>query len=224
MSEKFITYYRVSTQRQGESGLGLEAQQAAVEAFTRGVGVAASYTEIESGKRADRPQLAAAIEHAKRVGARLLVAKLDRLARNVAFTSRLMEDGVKFTACDNPGATELVIHILAAVAQNEARQISERTKAALEAAKRRGVQLGGYRGTLPANVDIDAARAAALVKSRGNAIEHANRVKPMLDAFKAQGLSATAIADALTKARVPTSRGSTVWQTVQVQRLLARAA
>lgn len=224
MSEKFVAYYRVSTQRQGESGLGLEAQQAAVQAFTHGVGVVASYTEIESGKRSDRPQLAAAIAHAKRIGARLLVAKLDRLARNVAFTSKLMEDGVKFTACDNPGATELVIHILAAVAQNEARQISERTKAALAAAKRRGVQLGGYRGTLPGNADIDAARAAALAKSRENAAEHASRVKPMLDAFKAQGLNATAIAGALTKARVPTSRGSTIWQATQVQRLLARAA
>lgn len=224
MAEKYVAYYRVSTQRQGESGLGLEAQQAAVQAFTRGGGVLASYTEIESGKRADRPQLAAAIAHAKRVGARLLVAKLDRLARNVAFTSKLMEDGVKFTACDNPGATELVIHILAAVAQNEARQTSERTKAALAAAKARGVQLGGFRGALPANADIGTARHAALAKSRENAKEHAMRVMPMLDAFKAQGLSATAIATALTKARVPTSRGSTTWQTVQVQRLLTRAA
>jgi len=224
MSEKFVAYYRVSTQRQGDSGLGLEAQQAAVQAVSRGVGVVASYTEIESGKRADRPQLAAAIVHAKRIGARLLVAKLDRLARNVAFTSRLMEDGVKFTACDNPGATELVIHILAAVAQNEVRQISERTKAALAAAKRRGVTLGGYRGALPGNADIDAARTVALAKSRENAKEHAKRVKPMLDAFRSQGMSATAIADALTMARVPTSRGSTTWQTVQVQRLLARAA
>jgi DNA invertase Pin-like site-specific DNA recombinase len=140
-----IAYYRVSTKRQGRSGLGLEAQQAAVAEYARqhNAKVLASYTEVETGKRSDRPELAKAIAHAKRTRATLVVAKLDRLARNVAFTSKLMDSGVDFVCCDNPHATRLTIHILAAVAEDEARRISERTKAALAAAKRRGTKLGG---------------------------------------------------------------------------------
>ncbi len=142
-----IAYYRVSTRRQARSGLGLEAQQAAVLDFqaSSGVKVLSDYTEVETGKRSDRPELAKAIAHAKRAGATLVVAKLDRLARNVAFTSALMESGVDFLACDNPHANRLTIHILAAVAEDEARRIGERTKAALAAAKRRGVKLGAAR-------------------------------------------------------------------------------
>ncbi|MBC8357005.1 MAG: recombinase family protein [Planctomycetes bacterium] len=142
-----IAYYRVSTRRQGRSGLGLEAQQADAAAYARQHGgkVLASYTEVETGKRADRPELARAIAHAKRARATLVVAKLDRLARNVAFTSKLMDSGVDFIACDNPHANRLTIHILAAVAEDEARRISERTKAALAAAKRRGTKLGAAR-------------------------------------------------------------------------------
>jgi DNA invertase Pin-like site-specific DNA recombinase len=142
-----IAYYRVSTRKQEQSGLGLEGQQAAVTEFAdrQCTAVLATYTEVETGKRADRPQLAKAIAHARRAQATLVVAKLDRLARNVAFTSALMESGVDFLACDNPYANRLTIHILAAVAEDEARRISERTKAALEAAKRRGVKLGAAR-------------------------------------------------------------------------------
>lgn len=140
-----ITYYRVSSKRQGRSGLGLEAQEADADAYARQHGgkLLASYTEVETGKRADRPELAKAIAHAKRARATLVVAKLDRLARNVAFTSKLMDSGVDFVCCDNPHANRLTIHILAAVAEDEARRISERTKAALKAAKRRGTKLGG---------------------------------------------------------------------------------
>ncbi|MEX1026685.1 MAG: recombinase family protein [Candidatus Paceibacterota bacterium] len=140
-----VPYYRVSSKRQGRSGLGLEAQQADVADYARqqDAKVLACYTEVESGKRSDRPELAKAIAHAKRARATLVVAKLDRLARNVAFTSALMESGVDFIACDNPHANRLTIHILAAVAEDEARRISERTKAALGAAKRRGTKLGG---------------------------------------------------------------------------------
>ena len=118
--------------------MGLEAQDAAIKAYAASVGgeVAGHYTEVESGKRADRPELAKAVAHAKRAKARLVIAKLDRLARNVAFVSALMESGVDFVACDNPHANRLTIHILAAVAEDEARRISERTKAALAAAKR----------------------------------------------------------------------------------------
>ena len=142
-----ITYYRVSSKRQGRSGLGLEAQESDATAYARQHGgkVLASYTEVETGKRADRPELARAIAHAKRARATLVVAKLDRLARNVAFTSKLMDSGVDFVCCDNPHANRLTIHILAAVAEDEARRISERTKAALAAYKRRGGLLGGSR-------------------------------------------------------------------------------
>ena len=142
-----IAYFRVSTKQQGASGLGLEAQKAAVEnhAKANGLTILASYTEVESGKRADRPKLAAAIAHARRAKAKLIIAKLDRLARNVAFLSKLMDSGLDFLAVDNPNANRLTVHILAAVAEDEARRISERTKAALTAAKVRGTLLGSAR-------------------------------------------------------------------------------
>jgi len=142
-----VAYFRGSTRKQELSGLDLEGQKAAVTQFagSRGVDVLAEYTEVETGRISARPQLAKAISRAKRARATLVVAKLDRLARNVAFTSALMESSVDFVACDNPHANRLTIHILAAVAEDEARRISERTKDALAAAKRRGVKLGASR-------------------------------------------------------------------------------
>ncbi len=151
---KAIAYYRVSTARQGQSGLGLEAQQAAVAAFCEPI---ETYTEVETGKRSDRPELQRAIAACKRMGATLVVAKLDRLARNVAFVSTLMESGVEFVACDNPTANRLTVHILAAVAEDEARRISERTKAALAAYKARGGTLGN-----PSNLTTVAAPISGL--------------------------------------------------------------
>jgi DNA invertase Pin-like site-specific DNA recombinase len=134
----FVAYLRVSTVRQGESGLGLEAQRAAVEAFARqhGGAIVASYVKVETGKRSDRPKLAKALCAARKGKATLLIAKLDRLARDVAFNANLMDAGVEFLACDQPFASRLTLHILAAVAEDEARRISERTKAALQAARR----------------------------------------------------------------------------------------
>lgn len=147
MGCKVVAYLRVSTKKQGADGLGIDGQRAAVEQHTahHGCRLLAEYVEVETGKRSDRPQLLMALAHAKSAKAILIVAKLDRLSRNVAFLSALMESGVEFTACDNPNANRLTIHILAAVAEDEARRISERTKTALAAAKRRGVLLGSAR-------------------------------------------------------------------------------
>lgn len=145
--KRFVAYYRVSTDRQGRSGLGLDAQQAAVQqlATLQGAIIEAQFTEVESGRKSDRPKLAEALELCKKNGWTLVVAKLDRLARNVLFTAQLMESGIDFIACDMPTANRLTIHILAAVAEEEARMISKRTKDALAAAKARGVLLGSAR-------------------------------------------------------------------------------
>ena len=147
VKNRFIPYYRVSTKQQGESGLGLEAQQVDVRRLmeAREGTEIARYTEIETGKKSDRPELAKAIQHAKMANATLIVAKLDRLARSVAFTSALMESRVDFVCCDCPTADKFHIHILAAVAEHEARMISERTRKALAAARARGVVLGSKR-------------------------------------------------------------------------------
>jgi DNA invertase Pin-like site-specific DNA recombinase len=209
---KYVAYYRVSTQKQGESGLGLEAQQAAVKAYA-GEPIE-SYTEVESGKRADRPQLALAIAACKRLGAVLVIAKLDRLARNVHFVSGLMESGVEFVACDNPHANRLTVHILTAVAEDEARRISDRTKAALAAAKARGVQLGN-----PCNLTTVAAR-------RGNqanvaaAEAHNAEVLPIAQKLRDNGRTLTEIAEVLTGRGMLTRRGKR-WTPTAVMRLLA---
>jgi DNA invertase Pin-like site-specific DNA recombinase len=146
--KRCVAYYRVSTAKQGASGLGLEAQQMAVSEYVgrQGWELVGSFTEIESGKKADRPQLLKALEHCRRYKATLVIAKLDRLARNVAFVSNLMEAGTDFVAVDFPHANRLTIHILAAVAEHEREAISARTKAALAAAKARGVKLGNPNG------------------------------------------------------------------------------
>ena len=142
---KYIAYYRVSTAKQTVSGLGLEAQRAAVNAYICGREhqLIAEYTETESGRNSDRPKLAEALADAKRRRATLVIARLDRLARSVMFVASLMESGVAFVACDMVDASPLFLHIMAAVAEAEAKAISERTKAALAAARARGVKLGG---------------------------------------------------------------------------------
>ena len=140
--KNYITYYRVSTRKQGDSGLGLEGQRVAVERFTHDGEVIAEFTEVESGSKTDRPQLKLALEAAKKNQATLVVAKLDRLSRNVRFTADLLDSGVDFIACDNPHANRMTIQLLAVFAEQELRMISQRTKAGLEAAKSRGVKLG----------------------------------------------------------------------------------
>ena len=221
----WVCYFRVSTDKQGASGLGLEAQQHAVQVFTRGAGIAAAYTEVESGKRTDRPQLALAMAHAKRIGARLLIAKLDRLARNVAFIAGMMESGVPFTACDMPHADPFRLHIEAAIAEEEARKISERTRAALAAAKARGVRLGGYRGgNGPSAQQRAEGRTAAAATVCTRVSGYITNVLPHVQALKDQGLSLNAIAKTLTANSIATPNGGTTWQHGQVARVLARAA
>jgi DNA invertase Pin-like site-specific DNA recombinase len=159
MNKKFVSYLRVSTNRQGESGLGLEAQRAAVVNFVQslkgGAEIIKEFVEVESGKNADRPVLAEAIRQCKEIGATLLVAKLDRLSRNLHFITTLQNSKVDFVAADNPHATPFLIHILVAVAEHERNMISNRTKAALEAAKRRGVRLGNpqYESAVPKAIE-----------------------------------------------------------------------
>ncbi|MDX0658355.1 recombinase family protein [Sinorhizobium medicae] len=142
---KFVAYYRVSTKRQGRSGLGLDAQRATVEAFlTNGGELLAEFTDVTSGKKDERTELNKAIKLARSAGARLLIAKLDRFSRRVSFIARMMESDVGLTIAEMPNATEFQLHIFAALAQEERRLISERTRTALGQAKARGVQLGKH--------------------------------------------------------------------------------
>jgi DNA invertase Pin-like site-specific DNA recombinase len=145
-ASRFVAYYRVSTDRQGASGLGLEAQRQAVARYLGRGRLLAEFTEVESGRRhTNRPELLTALALCRKWRAVLVIARLDRLARNVAFIANLMESSVDFVACDMPQANRLTIHILAAVAEHERELISQRTKAALAEAKRRGTKLGNPR-------------------------------------------------------------------------------
>ena len=218
MSNNLIPYYRVSTKKQGESGLGLEAQDACVNSYAIAGNhkIIASYQEIETGKRSDRPELAKAIMHAKRAKATLIIAKLDRLARNVHFLSGLMESRVDFVCCDNPHANRLTLHILAAVAEDEARAISERTKAALAAYKARGGKLG----TLE-NLTRVAGKAGAST-NRNLALTAYASIMSDLRAWRASGLSFRQIAELL-NANGKVTRTGVPWNHAQVKRILNRA-
>ena len=176
----FIAYARVSTAKQGRSGLGLEAQQEAINAYVKSGDtlLAPTYVEVESGKRSDRPELAKALTHAKLTGATLLVAKLDRLARNVRFLLSVLESSVEVAFCDLPHVSgamgRFLITQMAGVAELEAGLVSERTKAALRAAKERGVKLGGYRGAAKVDPTLGLAERQRL------ASEFAARVLPAI--------------------------------------------
>src|SRR5215210_7079288 len=220
---KFVAYYRVSTDRQGRSGLGLEAQRKAVEDYLNGGNwrLAAEVVEIESGRRNDRPKLAEALRLCRLHGSVLIIAKLDRLARNVAFISNLMESGVEFTAVDFPQANRLTVHILAAVAEHEREMISQRTKAALVAAKARGTRLGGDRGNLRAVGDKgrEISRAVRISKAQARTADLA----PIIAEIRASGATSLGrIAKALNERGICTPRGSD-WQPVQVRRVLEGA-
>jgi DNA invertase Pin-like site-specific DNA recombinase len=195
---QFVAYYRVSTDRQGNSGLGLETQRTTVLAHIANGLLAAEYTEIESGrKHTNRPQLVAALAECRKRRSILVIAKLDRLSRNVAFISALMDSAVEFVCCDNPHANRLMLHMLAAFAEHERDQISQRTKAALAAAKARGVKLGNPRWTEA----LEAARQVHFSR------RPASEVVAMMQGFEAQGLSYRAIALELNRLNVKTYRG-----------------
>jgi len=227
MGTRYVGYLRVSTARQGQSGLGLEAQRQAVLDHVNGHGVLlAEYVEVESGKRHEnRPQLEAALAHAKATGATLIVAKLDRLARNVAFISALMESGADFVAADMPMANRLTVHVLAAVAEHEREAISTRTKAALQAAKARGVKLGNGGRSVAALYRVGVGNPGwqpGADGMRAKADQHAAKVLPIIDALRAEGITGLkAIARELTARGVLTARGGQ-WNATRVRELLKR--
>jgi DNA invertase Pin-like site-specific DNA recombinase len=218
---KWISYLRVSTGRQGKSGLGLEAQRTSVTDFLNGGQwkLVKEFVEVESGKRADRPQLEAALAACRLHGAKLVIAKLDRLSRDAHFLLGLDKAGVDFVAADMPNANRLTVGIMAMVAEEERRMISARTRAALDAAKKRGVVLGGNRGAKP--TAKMRARARAVVQQRADA--RAADIGPTIKALQAAGAtSLRAIAAGLNQQGIPTSRGAGEWTAVQVGRVLER--
>lgn len=234
---KWIAYLRVSTARQGRSGLGLEAQRAAVTQFLDGGKwkLIKEFVEVESGKRNDRPQLGEAIRACRVYGARLLIAKLDRLSRNAHFLLGLQEAGVDFVCADMPNANTLTIGIMALIAQEERKMISKRTKDALAAAKKRGTKLGGRRRKIigkdakgkPIYGDVAKGsvegRAAAVRAITARADARAADLAPTIEDIRVSGAtSLNAIAAALVERGITTPRGKAAWSATQVANLLAR--
>ena len=213
--QKFISYVRVSTVRQGASGLGLQAQQEAITTFLKNrqnAQLLGEFREIESGKRSDRPQLTKALQACRKHKAVLVIAKLDRLARNVHFVSGLLESGVKFVACDIPEADRTFLQMVSVFAEHEARMIATRTRAALQAWKVRNPdkKLGNPRLSATAN---------AVRTAQSN--EFARKLKATLHSYVASGLSQAAMAQELEKTGVPSAMGG-AWSARQVRRILKR--
>jgi len=208
MTQRYIAYFRVSTQKQGQSGLGLDAQKQAVSEFLSQFGgeVIAEFVEVESGKRADRPEFTKAADYAELANATVLVAKLDRLSRDLHFITNLQKQGIKFKLCDLPEIDQLTIHILAAMAEHEARMISMRTKQALQVAKARGVILGNPQLDAQRNRDVSAANSERVQKQQ---YWQTKILKVITHLENTENLSTCqAIADALNDRGLKTSRGS----------------
>jgi DNA invertase Pin-like site-specific DNA recombinase len=221
-NKNFIGYNRVSTRGQGESGLGLEAQVESTRAFIASGGggkLLASYTEVESGKHADRPELVKALEHARLTDGVLLIARLDRLSRDAHFLLGLQKAGVRFTAVDMPHADNFTVGIMALVAQKERESISDRTKAALAAAKARGVKLGNPNGAAHIAGRWQKEAVAAL---KAGADERAKGLASTIDSIRAGGAtSANAIAGELNRREIATARGGK-WSARSVLNVLGR--
>lgn len=220
---RVVSYLRVSTARQGASGLGLEAQRAAVAAYIAAGPhtLATEYVEVESGGKASRPQLIAALAECRLHKATLLIAKLDRLARNVAFIANLMDGGVDFVACDMLQANRLTLHLLAAIAEHEREMISQRTRAALAAAKVRGVRLGNPRG---GEVLAKACKKGATVSAaerKAKADQHTRAACPTIQEIVSSGVQGSrTIATALNQRGIPSPTGG-IWYEEQVRRTRA---
>lgn len=216
---KFIAYYRVSTDRQGRSGLGVEAQREAVTRYLNGGDwqLLNEFVEVESGKRDDnRPQLAAALAACRKHKATLVIAKLDRLSRNMAFIANMMDSKVEFVAVDQPFATRLTLHILAAVAEHERGMISERTKAALAAKKAQGVKLGN-------RTNLAEAQAKGGEAMKREADRFAANIMPVIEQINRAGVTSyNGIAKALNDRGVKTAKGGT-WAAATVRNIMLRA-
>jgi len=220
---KAVAYYRVSTAAQGRSGLGLEAQQAAVRDYCQRTGgkLLHEFTEVESGKDNHRPKLAEALSLCRLTGATLLIAKLDRLSRNAAFLLTLRDSGTSFVAVDMPEANSVTVGIMAVIAEEERRAISARTKAALAAAKARGVKLGNPNGAAALRKAGTGPKAGTQAAQR-NADRRAEEVAGVIAEIEAGGtVSLAGIAKALNERHIRTPRGG-AWQAVSVQRVKAR--
>ena len=205
---KYVSYLRVSTQKQGYSGLGIEAQKEIIQSYLRNTAPIAEYIEVESGRKTDkeRPQLRSALEHCRREGATLIVAKLDRLARNVSFLSSLLENDVEIVFCDFPQANKMVLHILAAISQYEAELIATRTKQALAAKKAKGCTLGNPEHLIG---KLDEAVAKSVETNKRKAEENPNnkRAAAMLKVLAKEGRTLQEMADYLNEQGFTTSKG-----------------
>ena len=241
---KFVSYLRVSTAGQGKSGLGLDAQRAAVRGYLNGGSwkLLAEVVEVESGKRNDRPKLAEAMALCRLHGATLLVAKLDRLSRDAAFLMNLQNAGVRFVAADLPQANEMTVGIMAVVAQAERKAISTRTKEALAAkaawfaklgdedraalaADGRATRLGGPKWDHLGGATGDKARSASIAARQARASGRAADLLPIIAGLQATGVTTLAgLAAALTDRGIPTSKGAATWSAMQVSRILKNVA
>ena len=212
---QYVAYYRVSTDRQGKSGLGLDAQREAVRRYVADLGsITEEFTEIETGKKNNRPQLAFALAACRQRRAVLVIACLDRLARKVHFISGLMESGVDFVAVDMPHADKFMLHIRAAVAENEGELISKRTRAALAAAKARGIRLG--------NPNPAPAGRKGVVTIKANKQRFHDTVRPLITSLQQSGYTLYRIAAELNNRNVPTARGKK-WHPATVRNILLAA-
>lgn len=222
---RFVSYLRVSTVRQGQNGLGVEAQRRAVEDFLNGGNwqLLKEFVEVESGTKSDRPELAKALHHCKVTGSKLVIARLDRLSRNASFLLSLQDAGVDFQAVDVPTVDRFSVGVLALVAERERQLISERTRAALQAAKARGVRLGNPHGN-KFLLEADKGNSAAIAKVRAKAEAHARDILPVIRDIQEQGLTTLRqIADELNARGIRTARGGQ-WHAATVRNILNRAA
>jgi DNA invertase Pin-like site-specific DNA recombinase len=220
---KFVAYLRVSTDKQGRSGLGIDAQLATITSYLNGGAweLLQKFREVESGKNSKRPRLQEAMDECKRTGATLIIAKLDRLSRDPDFIGMVMKSSIDFVACDMPEANRFTIRIMAALAEKEREMISERTTAALKAAKARGIPLGK-----PENATPEGRRkgiAASREVRQNKADSFARETRPIIEDYQRDGLSLRVIAAKLTERNILTARGKTAsWSHVAVKKILDR--